>query len=254
MRPVVNTVWLDDMFMGIPALAIHGDIDEALRQFNLFHSKMWVAEQKLYRHGWVESVTPTAKDEYMPAFFWGRANGWALLTMSEVLDVLPADHPQRPAIIDLFRKHASGLAKLQHHDGFWHQLLNRSDTYLETSATAIYVYCLAHGVNQGWLDDKAYGPVTLLGWHAVESQVNAKGQVKNVCVGTGMGFDAAFYAYRPVHVMAAHGYGPVIWAGAEILRLLRQQHPKLNDSAVQFYDEEVPTDNAIFNYDGKIRY
>ena len=54
--------------------------------------------------------------------------------------------------------------------------------------------------------------------------------------------------------MAAHGYGPVIWAGAEILRLLRQQHPKLNDSAVQFYDEEVPTDNAIFNYDGKIRY
>ena len=69
-----------------------------------------------------------------------------------------------------------------------------------------------------------------------------------------MGFDAAFYAYRPVHVMAAHGYGPAIWAGAEILRLLRLQHPKLNDSAVQFYDQPVPTDQPIFNYDGKIRY
>ena len=255
LRPQKNTVWLDDMFMGVPAVAYMGKLtgesryyDEAARQVVQFASRMWVEEQGLFRHGWVEAMDPH------PAFFWGRANGWALLTMSEVLDVLPADHPQRPAILDLFRKHASGLAKLQHHDGFWHQLLNRSDTYLETSATAIYVYCLAHGVNQGWLDDKAYGPVTLLGWHAVESQVNAKGQVKNVCVGTGMGFDAAFYAYRPVHVMAAHGYGPVIWAGAEILRLLRQQHPKLNDSAVQFYDEEVPTDNAIFNYDGKIRY
>ena len=49
--------------------------------------------------------------------------------------------------------------------------------------------------------------------------------VQDVCVGTGMGFDPAFYAYRPTHPMAAHGYGPVIWAGAEMLRLLRQQHP-----------------------------
>ena len=78
--------------------------------------------------------------------------------------------------------------------------------------------------------------------------------MEHVCVGTGMAFDAAFYAYRPVHVMAAHGYGPVIWAGAELIRLLRQQHPKMNDRAVQFYDQEVPTSKSIFNYDGTIRY
>ena len=96
--------------------------------------------------------------------------------------------------------------------------------------------------------------MALLGWHAVASAVNAKGQVENVCVGTGMGFDAAFYAHRPVHAMAAHGYGPTIWAGAEIIRLLGRQHPKLNDSAVQFYDNEVSTDAPIFNYDGTIRH
>ena len=222
--------------------------DEAARQVVQFASRMWVEEQGLFCHGWVEEMNPH------PAFFWGRANGWAILTMCEVLDVLPADHPQRPAILDLLRKHAASLARLQHHNGFWHQLLDRNDTYLETSATAIYTYCLAHAVNQGWLDAKAFGPVALLGWQAVKSQVNEKGQVENVCVGTGMGFDAAFYAYRPVHVMAAHGYGPVIWAGAEMIKLLKQQHPKLNDSAVQFYDEEVPTNQPIFNYDGKIRY
>ena len=255
LRPQKNTVWLDDMFMGIPAVAYMGRLtgeqryyDEAARQVVQFASRMWVEEQGLFRHGWVEEMNPH------PAFFWGRANGWAILTMCEVLDVLPADHPQRPAILDLLRKHAAGLARLQHHNGFWHQLLDRNDTYLETSATAIYTYCLAHAVNQGWLDAKAFGPVALLGWQAVKSQVNEKGQVENVCVGTGMGFDAAFYAYRPVHVMAAHGYGPVIWAGAEMIKLLKQQHPKLNDSAVQFYDEEVPTNQPIFNYDGKIRY
>jgi hypothetical protein len=54
--------------------------------------------------------------------------------------------------------------------------------------------------------------------------------------------------------MAAHGYGPAIWAGAEMIRLLTKQHPKSNDSAVQFYPEEVPTNQPIFNYDGQIRF
>lgn len=255
LRPQKNTVWLDDMFMGIPAVAYMGQLtgdtkyyDEAARQVLLFANRMWVPEKKLFRHGWVEDMTPHV------AFHWGRANGWAILTLCEVLDVLPENHPQRPQILDLLRAHAEGLAALQHHDGFWHQLLDRSDTYLETSATAIYAYCLAHAVNRGWISAKAYGPVALLAWHAVASSVNERGQVEGVCVGTGMGFDASFYACRPVHVMAAHGYGPTIWAGAEIIRLLQLQHPKLNDSAVQFYDEEVPTDQPIFNYDGNIRF
>ncbi len=254
-RPQKNTLWLDDMFMGVPALAYMGRLtgdtkyyDEAARQIKQFASRMWVPEKNLFRHGWVEDM------QYHPAFHWGRANGWAILTMCEVLDVLPESHPQRQEILSLLRSHAAGLAALQHHDGSWHQLLDRADTYLETSATAIYAYCLAHAVNRSWLDAKSFAPVALLAWRAVASSVNKRGQVENVCVGTGMGFDAAFYAYRPVHAMAAHGYGPAIWAGAEIIRLLGQQHPKLNDSAVQFYDEEVPTDQPIFNYDGKIRF
>ena len=254
-RPQKNTVWLDDMFMGVPAVAYMGKYtgdptyyDEAARQVLQFASRMWVPEKNLFRHGWVESM------QEHPAFHWGRANGWAILTMCEVLDVLPEDHPQRAEIMTLMRSHLKGLAALQHHDGYWHQLLDRSDTYLETSATAIYAYCFAHAINKGWVDAKVYGPVAQLAWHAVEASVNDKGQVEGVCVGTGMGFDPAFYAYRPVHVMAAHGYGPVIWAGAEMLRLLDRQHPKMNDSAVWFYDEAIPTDAPIFNYDGSTRF
>lgn len=255
LRPQKNTVWLDDMFMGIPTVAYMGLLtgesryyDEAARQVMLFAKRMWVPEKQLFRHGWVEAMDPH------PAFHWGRANGWAILTMCEVLDVLPENHPQRADILSLLQQHATGLAALQHHDGYWHQLLDRNDTYLESSATAIYTYCLAHAINKGWLNAKAFGPVALLGWQATQQSVNAKGQVENVCVGTGMAFDAAFYAYRPVHVMAAHGYGPVIWAGAEMIRLLKTQHPKMNDSAVQFYDNEVPTNQSIFNYDGIVRF
>lgn len=254
-RPHKNTVWLDDMFMAIPAIAYMGAytndskyFDEAAKQIMLFKDKMWVKEKKLFRHGWVEAMDPH------PAFHWGRANGWAILTMCEVLDVLPENHPQRGAILDLLRQHIEGLVALQGKDGFWHQLLDRNDSYEESSCTAIYTYCIAHAINQGWISALAYGPAVQLAWHAVEASIDAQGRFMNTCVGTGMGFDPAFYMYRPVSTAAAHGYGPAIWAGAEMLRLLDRQHPKMNDSAVQFYPEEVNTNEPIFNYDGEIRF
>lgn len=247
-RPQANTLWLDDMFMSVPAIVnmgrLTGDTSyygEAVRQIVGFSKRMFVSEKGLYRHGWVEGM------DFHPAFHWGRANGWAILTLTEVLDVLPADFPGRDRVMEQYQAHIRGLAALQGGDGFWHQLLDRMDSYPETSATAIYTYCLAHGINQGWLDAMAFGPVAVLGWHAVASQINGEGQVEGTCVGTGMGFDPAFYYYRPVNVYAAHGYGPVVWAGAEMIRLLDLQHPKMNDSAVQFYKEEQKTDKPIFS-------
>ncbi len=248
MRPLANAVWLDDMFMGIPAVAWYGKLtgekkyyDEAVRQIMLFKDKMWVPEKQLFRHGWIESM-----DQH-PAYHWGRANGWAILTMSEVLDVLPADYPGRDKVLDLFRQHAAGLAALQSGEGFWHQLLDRNDSYLETSATAIFAYCFAHGINEGWLNALAYGPETCLAWNAVSTMIDEEGKVNGTCVGTGMAFDPAFYYYRPVSPYAAHGYGPVVLAGAELIRLLDNSYPRLNDNAVQFYDSDHSGEGAIFS-------
>ncbi|MCQ2259332.1 MAG: glycoside hydrolase family 88 protein [Bacteroidaceae bacterium] len=234
LRPVKNTVWLDDMFMGIPALALHDNWDEAARQFNLFHDKMWVPEKGLYRHGWVPG-------EHHPSFFWGRANGWALLTACELLDV-----KEDKDIMLYFKQHLDGILPLQHHDGAWHQLLDRNDTYLETSCTAIYCYCIAHAINKGWIDAETYGSQALLAWNYVNAHINAQGQVEGTCVGTGLAFDPAFYAYRPVNNYAAHGYGPAIWAGAEIYQMLTTQHIKMNDNATHFYPEDPGTDEPIF--------
>ncbi|MFC6099823.1 glycoside hydrolase family 88/105 protein [Olivibacter domesticus] len=233
-RPQPNTLWLDDLYMSLPALAQMGKLtgdksyfDEALKQYQQFAGRMFNTEKGLYMHGWVQDMDPH------PQFHWARANGWGLLTKVELLDVLPADYPGREEVLEKLRSHVMGLAERQDKTGFWHQLLDRNDSYLETSATAIYAYCVARAINKGWLDAKAYGPMALLAWNAVNTQVTAQGQVMGTCVGTGMGFDPAFYYYRPISNFAAHGYGPVLLAGAEIYRLL-QQHPfEINDSSVQ---------------------
>jgi hypothetical protein len=48
-----------------------------------------------------------------------------------------------------------------------------------------------------------------------------------------MGFDPAFYYHRPISPYAAHGYGPVLLAGAEIVRMLDTKKFEINDSSVQ---------------------
>lgn len=236
-RPLHNSLWLDDLYMSVPALAQMGALtgekkyfDDAVKQILQFSQRMFVKETGLYRHGWIQEMDPH------PAFYWGRANGWAIVAMAELLSVLPEDHPGRPAVLAQYRAHAAGLATTQGGAGLWHQLLDRNDSYLETSASAMFTYALARGVNRGWLDPLAYGPMVSLGWNAVAKQVNAQGQVENTCVGTGMAFDPAFYYHRPVNVFAAHGYGPVLLAGAEVL-ILRQgvgAKANVNDSSVQF--------------------
>ena len=233
-RPLQNTLWLDDLYMYIPAVAQMGKLtgdkkyyDDCVKQVLAYSKRMFNKERRLYMHGWVESM------ETHPQFHWGRANGWALLAMCELLDVLPENHPGRNAVLQQFKELAKGLASYQSGSGFWHQLLNKNDSYLETSATAIYSYCIAHACNKGWLDVKAYGPMSIIAWNAVSTKVNEKGQVEGTCVGTGMAFDPLFYYHRPVNVFAAHGYGPAILAGAEIIELLKNYTFDLNDSALQ---------------------
>ncbi len=235
-RPQPDTLWLDDLYMSVPALAEMGKLtgerryfDDAAKQILLFSQRMFNKSLGLYMHGWVQGM------EVHPAFRWARANGWAILATVDLLDVLPSTHPARPQILELLEAHVRGLAACQSGSGFWHQLLDRSDSYLETSATAIFTYCIAHAVNQGWIDPQAYGPVAVLGWNAVSSKVNVQGQVEGTCVGTGMAFDPAFYYHRPTNVFAAHGYGPTIFAGAEMLTLLKNFRVEFNDGSVQFY-------------------
>ncbi len=233
-RPLDNTIWLDDLYMAVPAIAQMGKLtgdkkyyDDAVKQVLQFSQRMFNKDKGVYMHGWVQDM------KVHPQFHWARANGWALMAMSELLDVLPLDHSGRKEVLDQFTAQVKGLACYQSGEGFWHQLLDRTDSYLETSATAIYAYCITHAINKGWIDAKAYAPMSILAWNAVTTKVNNKGQVEGTCVGTGMAFDPAFYYYRPVNVYAAHGYGPVLLAGGEMITLLKNFEFGINDSSLQ---------------------
>jgi rhamnogalacturonyl hydrolase YesR len=226
-KPMPNTVWLDDLYMGVPCFAqmalLTGDqryFDDAAKQVLQFHSRMFVAQKGLYMHGWVQEMSPH------PTFHWGRANGWAFMATAELLTVLPKDHPQRTQLLNIYRAHAAGLRRVQAPSGLWHQLLDRPDSYEETSSSAMFVFALTRGINKGWISRPTWAPIVLRGWNGLTTKVNSTGQVEGTCIATGLGWDDTFYLNRPTDVNAAHGYGPIFLAGSEIIRLL-QQHPEV---------------------------
>jgi unsaturated rhamnogalacturonyl hydrolase len=226
-RPQPESLWADDLYMSVPALAQLGALtgerswfDDAVKQVLQFHQYLWDPTVGLYAHG------RHMNQPLNPEFYWGRANGWAMLASVELLDVLPADHPGRPAVLEALRAHIHSIAKLQSGSGLWHQMLDKPDSYLETSASAIFVYCIARAIDRGWIAPAAYGSVAQAGWIGVTTRVNARGQVEGTCVGTTLASDQVYYYNRPQSVYATHGYGPVLLAGAEMIRLL--ENPKID--------------------------
>jgi rhamnogalacturonyl hydrolase YesR len=218
--PIPESVWADDMYMSVPALAQTGKMtgdpryyDDAIRQVRQISQRLFVPSKGIYRHGWV-SVNPASIDIY-----WARANGWCMMAMCELLDVLPADYPGRDDVLNQLRAQIQGVAPLQSGQGLWHQLLDRPDSYLETSASAMFVYSIAHAVDRGWISP-VYGSLAQVGWNAVALKVGAQGEVEGTCVGTNFALDLPYYYFRPSSPLAAHGYGPVLLAGSEMLRLL----------------------------------
>ena len=78
--------------------------------------------------------------EEHPDYHWARANGWAVLTLCDVLDVLPERAQGRDEILSLLKDLLRGISAYQAPDGRWHQLIDKTESYLETSASAMFVY------------------------------------------------------------------------------------------------------------------
>lgn len=213
------TVWADDLYMSVPFLARLGDLsgnsayfDDAARQVVNFHRHLFNPEKSLMAHFWYS-------DRAQPVtVFWGRANGWALMAQVELLDRLPPRHPLRPALLRLLQRHIDGIAAVQSESGLWHQLLERPDSFLETSCTAMFTYAVARAVNRGYVDLR-FAAIARRGWEGVLSRIRPDGAVEGVCAGTGVSDDIAFYSHRPTPLNDVHGTGAVLLAGAEILAL-----------------------------------
>lgn len=216
------TVWSDDLFMSSAFLvryaALSHDqtcLEEAVRQVIAYDRYLRDPESGLMYHGWNDSLK-----RHVGAF-WGRANGWFAWAVSEVLARLPTSHPQFETIRQIHRRHLEALAEFQAPSGMWHQLLDDSTTYEESSATAIFVLTMARAVNNGWID-RRFARNALAGWRGLTEKFAPRGVVHGICRSMSISDDPAAYAARATADNDPRGLGAIFTAAVEISTLEQQ--------------------------------
>jgi unsaturated rhamnogalacturonyl hydrolase len=241
-----NQMWLDGLYMGEPFYADYAtrfdeprDFDDIAKQFILVGAHTYNPRRSLFYHGWDESKKQAWANPVTGASpeFWSRAIGWYAMGLVDVLGTMPGDHPARPALIDLFHKIAKGVLRYQDpKTGVWWQVTDkggRAGNYLESTASCMFVYALAKGVNRGYLPPGDI-PAIRVAYAGIIRQfirVNPDGRLINLtrcCKVAGLDskYKGSYDYYTRVPPIVSNdlkGVAPFINAGIECEKLFRNR-------------------------------
>jgi unsaturated rhamnogalacturonyl hydrolase len=168
-----DTLWLDSLFMFGMILTRWGEhtgdrayLDEIREQFLIF-AELLQEDPGLMVHAY---HWPNPQD---PDVYWARGNGWVTASGFEYLRVKRNRGERGDAAIEaLLGRQIEAIGQYQDADsGLWWTVLNRpGETYLETSASALFAYGMARGYRYGFLDD-AVLPALASAMDGVEARI-----------------------------------------------------------------------------------
>jgi unsaturated rhamnogalacturonyl hydrolase len=169
-------VWIDSMYMAPPFLAVAGASAEAVFQVEGLRRLLWNTSAKLFSHIWDD-----VKKVFERKAFWGVGNGWAAAGMTRVLRALPVPMAaERKRLSGYIREVLDGCLEHRRPDGFFHDVVDRPDTFVETNLSQILSYTIFRGVKGGWLP-RSYLKDAEVMRKAARSKVDELGYVRDVC-------------------------------------------------------------------------
>ncbi|WP_033148534.1 glycoside hydrolase family 105 protein [Prevotella sp. P6B1] len=120
---------------------------------------------------------PPYKEKDGKDCYWSRGNGWVYAALVRCMNQLSPKSKEYKELKKDFVLMSAGLLKCQHNDGFWHASLVSDVDYPtpEMTGTALFLYGMAWGIQQGLLKEKIYRPACDKAWQALESCVHTDG-------------------------------------------------------------------------------
>jgi unsaturated rhamnogalacturonyl hydrolase len=216
-------LWGDGVFMSMPFLVRYGNLfgdskytnDEATKQLMVYASHLNDQKTGLMFHAYDESGQSSWADQESKhsAEIWCRAMGWFGMTLIEVLELLPKDHPRRPRLIAQLQQLVKAWAKYQdQRTGLWYQVVDKgqdASNWLETSSSSMYTYVTAMAVDRGYVA-RDYERVARKGYAGVLTKISlgtdGMTNIVDICEGTNVA-DIAYYYGRKRMTNDFHGLG-----------------------------------------------
>ncbi|HEU6447069.1 MAG TPA: glycoside hydrolase family 88 protein [Verrucomicrobiae bacterium] len=238
-----NQMWLDGIYMAEPFYAEYGklfgepkDFDDGAKQIRLMGEHTYDSKTGLYFHGWdaVKVQSWANPQTGCSSNFWGRAVGWYAMAMVDTLDFFPTNHPARKEILSRFQDLCASVVKFQDKKtGLWWQVLDevgRDGNYQEATASAMFTYAIAKGVNKNYLPEN-YARFARKGFDGIVNKLIVKDggdswSLTQCCSVAGLGFtnskghprdgSFAYYVSEPITKDDLKGVGSFILAGIEV--------------------------------------
>ena len=225
-------LWADGVFMALPFLARYGQMfgdsasanDEVTNQLLIYYKHLndpatgllWHAYDESGAQPWADPVT------HQSGYHWCRAIGWYGMTLIQILDLLPKNHPRRNDLIVIVQQLAKAFERYQDPvTGLWYQVVDKGrvqGNWLETSSSSMYSYMMWIGVKRGYLP-KRYEAVAQKGYRGVLTKLSmgADGMTNliDICEGTNVS-DLAYYFARKRNVNDFHGLGAFLIMNEEL--------------------------------------
>ena len=171
--------WIDALQMGMPIYTKLGRITGEKKYFDKNY-EMYAFTK--YKHGgnglynpkdklwWRDkSFVPPYKEPNGEDCYWSRGNGWVVAALARTLQDTPKSDPHYQEYLQDYKDLLSALVPIQREDGFWNVSLHDSTNFggKEMTGTALFVYGMAYGINNGLIDRKIYLPVLTKAWNAI---------------------------------------------------------------------------------------
>ena len=120
---------------------------------------------------------PPYKEKDGKDCYWSRGNGWVYAAIVRCMNQLSPKSKEYKELKKDFLLMSKGLLSCQHEDGFWHASLVSDADYPtpEMTGTALFLYGMAWGIQQGLLKAKTYRPACDKAWQALASCVHNDG-------------------------------------------------------------------------------
>jgi len=217
--PRIPWWWCDALFMAPPVWARmyaatrdHKYIDYLNTQWQRTYDTLWDKDEHLYAR---DATYLTKREGNGKKIFWSRGQGWVMGGLVRTLQYLPQDDPHRAFYIEQLRELSARVAALQDSEGLWHAGLLDPEHYPlpEISGSALFVYAMAWGVNEGVLDGTTYRPVIAKAWRGMLQHVYADGRLG--CIQQ-TGAEPAFYLPSASYT---YGVGGFLLAASEVKRM-----------------------------------
>jgi len=232
-----NQMWLDSIYMGEPFLARYGAVfgncgtfcaSTVVEQIRLIAQHVRDTSTGLLYHAWDDSAAGQKAAWADPTTgrspcIWGRALGWYAMSLVDTLGDLPTDQAGRSDMLTILVGLAAGLKNTQDSGtGLWYQVVDqgsKSDNWLETSGSGMFVYALKVAVDRGYID-ASYLSVANKGFQGLKTKVSTDSgglpSINGAVQGMGVQTDYAGYVNQATLSDSPHGLCAILLAASEM--------------------------------------